>query len=253
MTLLNGVATPTQNWPRITFSFTQPTRAFGTWVFDEAFFGQTANSRFVLLVTDIYALTTTSPPLDAGGSPWQIEGFLGVVSSAGLLSVTVIMQDAITGQVASGRYFELDNVQVVEGNGVSFVGTGCPGSGTLASLLMPNQLPFLGNSAFSVTATQGIPGNMAFLFAAIGVASAPVPLGGGCTLYLDPASLATFMNVGIGPIPAPIGATGQATYLLPIPVFWTTGTNFALQAALADPSYLPTGFSVTNALLLTVL
>jgi hypothetical protein len=171
----------------------------------------------------------------------------------GLLSVTVIMQDAITGQVASGRYFQLDHVQVVEGNGVSFVGTGCPGSGTLAPLLMPNQLPFLGNATFSVTATQGIPGNMAFLFAAIGVATPPVPLGGGCTLYLDPMSLATFISAGIGPIAAPIGATGMVTYPVPIPTFWTTGTGFALQAALADPGYFPTGFSVTNALLLTVL
>jgi hypothetical protein len=41
----------------------------------------------------------------------------------------------------------------------------------------------------------------------------------------------------------------MVTYPVPIPTFWTTGTGFALQAALADPGYFPTGFSVTNALL----
>jgi hypothetical protein len=163
------------------------------------------------------------------------------------------VQDAITGQIASNRPFELDHVQVVEGSGLTPVGTGCPGSGMLAPVLLSNFYPSLGNASFSVTIMQGIPGNMAYLFASFGIATTPVALGGGCTLYLDPPGLASFLSAGIGPTANPIGATGLAYYPLPIPPSWPRGPTFAIQAALADPSYLPTGFSVTNALLITIL
>lgn len=135
---------------------------------------------------------------------------------------------------------------------VTAFGNGCAGSTAVTPTLSAPQLPSLGNSLFSVTVGQGLPGQTAYLFVATGVTTAPVLLGGYCPIHLDPTSLGLFLSLGIGPFPAQVALNGSVSYPLPIPSTWSPGTMVALQAAITDPANWPVALGMTNALLLTL-
>jgi hypothetical protein len=99
--------------------------------------------------------------------------------------------------------------------GTEDLGAGCPGSPSLFA----NGLPSSPNLAYALQ-TSGTPNAfVAFAFASL---PAAVSLGGGCTQYVDGATL-------IGAFPIQANASGQASFALPIPAALSP-TDLAVQA-----------------------
>jgi hypothetical protein len=141
------------------------------------------------------------------------------------------------------------NVPLVSsGAQLNSIGTGCGGTGGIAPVLASAQLPFLGNSSFSLDVTQALPGAPAFLFLSVGIATVPWPLPSGCLVYLEPTSLIQLLNSGLLPIgPLIANGSGAASFPLPIP-FDPNLANVVIgaQVAVSDPA-APGGLAVTNA------
>jgi hypothetical protein len=137
---------------------------------------------------------------------------------------------------------------VPTGAAVIAYGAGCVGAGGAASL-GANQLPTLGNAAFSVTVTQMVPGAPVYTFLALAPQIPPIPLGGGCSLHLEWNSFQALLAAGYGPFgPVPANASGSASFPFPIPMQpGLAGVSVFLQAAATDPS-LPQGFVTSNGL-----
>jgi hypothetical protein len=114
---------------------------------------------------------------------------------------------------------------------------------TLSSI----QVPFLGNSQFALSVAQAATNSQAYLFLATTPAAAPIPLGAGCFLYLDAASLLASVNAGVSPTgPLQTGTSGAANFALPIPQDpLLSGTSITFQAAVMDPMAL-LGITVSN-------
>ena len=102
--LLNqdGSGTKTAN---LTFTFDQPVKGFGLWVFDDT--GASADS-VTMTVTEVGGAMTTSDVLDSdpGVGSHAVEGFIGVTSSVGITTVTI--------DPANNVFFEVDHIQVGE-------------------------------------------------------------------------------------------------------------------------------------------
>lgn len=132
---------------------------------------------------------------------------------------------------------------------VTAVGTGCGGPAAPAPALSSNFLPSLGNPAFAVDVSQALPNSAAFLFASVGLAPAPIPIGGGCFLHLEPLTAQFLISAGLFPLgPVATDLLGIATFPLPVPGIpsWA-GIHIGVQAAILDGA-APLGFGVTNAL-----
>lgn len=129
-------------------------------------------------------------------------------------------------------------------------GTGC---GTPALTLAANGLPTLGNVTFFLDLQNGPPSSPAYLFAALGAAAVPTPLGGGCELFLDLQEVLTFLSQGINPWAVlPTGPGGAVAFSLPVPGDPAlAGFRIDFQAAVSDAS-APVGFVVSNAVALTL-
>jgi hypothetical protein len=120
------------------------------------------------------------------------------------------------------------------------VGTGCAGSAALTPALAANE-PFLGNAEFALFTSQMQPGALNVLFGSIGLGAAPVPIGGGCSAYLE---LGTLTSVGAS-LASPAG-TSSVVFPLPAnPVF--VGFNIGYQALVLDAG-APLGFTLSNAI-----
>ncbi len=117
---------------------------------------------------------------------------------------------------------------------VTSTGTGCSGSGASPLKLAANGNPTVPNAKFSLGLTGGPKG--AGLFAlALGLFPAPVPLGSGCTLYIDPKPIFVVLpgnaNRALAlPIP-------NQTALLGLKVHW--------QGAVGDSGVLVTSNALT--------
>ncbi len=122
----------------------------------------------------------------------------------------------------------------------SAFGYSCPASNGASVVLLTWQAPMLGNTAFQVDVTSPVP---SYLYAAFGPATPPVPLGGGCELYLEISSLVSLITAGViplGPTWNTLGTFGETAFFLPIPEDPVlAGTVFTLQAA--APYALATG------------
>ncbi|MAG56615.1 MAG: hypothetical protein CMJ83_10025 [Planctomycetes bacterium] len=131
---------------------------------------------------------------------------------------------------------------------VNLIGSGCIGSNGLP-LLDSAQLPTIGNASFSLDVTQAVAGSQAWLYLSLAAAAIPITLPNGCGLYLEPASLNNLILLGVSPIgPVPTGATGTASFPLPVPNDPAiAGISVWFQAAIADAGG-PQGFVVTNGL-----
>lgn len=129
---------------------------------------------------------------------------------------------------------------------VTAFGGGCGGS-LGAPVLSSTQVPFIGNSAFTLDVAGATPNSLAYLFFAAGPAATPYPAGGGCFIHLDLTSFATFINLGLSPMgPLPTGPAGATSFNLPVPGDpQAAGISLAFQAAVADGT-APLGLALTN-------
>ncbi len=132
------------------------------------------------------------------------------------------------------------------------VGSGCAG-GAMAAQLVALGRPRLFNQGFAMQIQGGLPGAPGWLFGAQGPATAGVPLGGGCTLYLDIPSMLSLMNAGVSPLgPVPINGQGTATFnLSPITTVSLVGASLCVQSAFSDAG-ATIGFAITNAVDLVI-
>jgi hypothetical protein len=200
----------------------------------------------------VLVATTSQPALSLSSAMTfrvggQLTGLSGLPVGARMDEFRAWSTALTTSEVAASW-----NTPIGGGNPASVipVGSGCVGTGGLAPVLSTALLPTIGNAAFSVDVTQAATGSVSYLFFSVGLGALPIPLGGGCALYLDQPTLLLFYNVGLSPIgPLPTGGTGSATFALPVPPDPSlAGVAIGLQAAVADAAALP-GFTVTNALL----
>jgi hypothetical protein len=153
---------------------------------------------------------------------------------------------ASTGSGAAGLKMEFFTSSPV---GVTTVGFGCAGTNNLVPILATNAVPTIGNLAFHVDVSQGLPGSFSLLYLSIGIAPSPLSIGGGCNVYLELTSLYAFIGSGFVPIgPLTLDAAGAGVFFLPIPPDpGLNGIHAGIQAAIADPVSV-IGFTLTNAL-----
>jgi hypothetical protein len=130
-------------------------------------------------------------------------------------------------------------------------GTGCVGSTGMALALGSNGLPILGEPGFAIVVTGGHALAPTFVFWAQGLAIAPVSVGSGCLVYLDPANALAQIGLGVSPFPVTLDGNGAGAIPFPIPFAgYLAGRRFDLQALSLDAT--PSGFVTSNALTLTI-
>ena len=123
------------------------------------------------------------------------------------------------------------------------VGTGCGPAGGSAPSLVGFGIPSIGNSSFRLDLGGAPAGTPVLVYWSLPATSAPLSLGGGCTLYLDPISLLSFVQLGANPIATlSLDAGGTVSLPLPIPPFPAiAGFEVATQAVFLDPNGFPLG------------
>ncbi len=113
------------------------------------------------------------------------------------------------------------------------------GCGVLAALQLATDAPLIGSIA--AVEVSGVPTGLTVGIYASWLPAAPLPLGGGCILGLDPASIAC-----LGQFASPV--SGQVALNFPIPVVpVSAGLELALQSAVW-PTASPLGFDISNSL-----
>ena len=139
-------------------------------------------------------------------------GTFNIPITASFVQRVFISLNSITGQYALGQN-TLATATVTycatEPGTVTVSGTGCPGTNGLTPQPSTNMLPNLGSAGFAFTIASGLPGSAALV--CVAVATANIALGGGCTLWIDPAfsilPTVTLDGAGVGVAPFPIPAT----------------------------------------------
>ncbi|MAG33091.1 MAG: hypothetical protein CL908_19610 [Deltaproteobacteria bacterium] len=132
------------------------------------------------------------------------------------------------------------------------VGAGCPGSLGIPTLT-PNGLPTIGSQP-TLNVVSGPPGQVGALFWSIGPnLGGGIPLGNGCSLWLDFASFNQLLLAGLNPIQQIIlDANGVGTFSLIVPEDVNLiSVPFAFQAGFPD-FLAPGGFVVSEAEVATV-
>lgn len=103
--------------------------------------------------------------------------------------------------------------------------------------------PLLGKTA-SLSLTGGSPGNLSTLFVSL-PGAAPLDLGGGCTVFVDPSTAVRFLPVQVGPS----GDWFQAFAIPGNPA--AAGFGLVLQALFLETSG-PLGIDLSNGILITL-
>lgn len=144
----------------------------------------------------------------------------------------------------------------IAGNGAAFIfpaspnfafvprGSGCPGAGGFA--------PHLAVSGCSIpggTVNLGVDHGTGGAITAIGFGLTPIsqPLGGGCSLLIDPV----FPNVILLPLFGSGPGQGAIAISAPLPIAISTPLTVEIQAFVQDPTP-PKGFTTTNAVRMTI-
>lgn len=92
----------------IEFTFSEPVEGFGAWILDDIL----EPSGFTLKITEVGGATVTSSLMDSGnGITLAVEGFIGAVSTVGIVKA-VIEQQTIAGAPSDADFFYVDHVQV---------------------------------------------------------------------------------------------------------------------------------------------
>ena len=242
---------------RLFFAFTDSIIGRELWVSD-------GTSAGTVLVKDI-----------APGSAWSTPRFLTAVGdrrvwfvaddrqngaelwrSDGTTSGTSLVADLNPGAAAANipelilargrlRFSADDGVRGVEpyqlfpGASAQSIGDGCGAIGRTPRLSATD--PILGSTCW-IHATGAMPG--APTYVALGVPRAPLPLGAGCLLYLDPGAFAVFAYV------VPAGASWSAPLFVPAQP-GLAGLVAAVQA-MSGPTNGVIGVDVTNGVYLTI-
>jgi hypothetical protein len=182
-------------------------------------------------------------------------------------TTTSAVAEALLSLPASGPVFNLpagitcnsaqlgivDNQWVQSGQAsVTSIGSGCNASGGQPLALGAVGDPSVGNGAFALAMT-GLPsGSSGTVYLALGLAPAPLVLGGGCQVYLDLASATALISAGLSPLGPVPESGGAAAFPLPIPLLPVAfGLIFAAQGVCFDPG-VPGGIATTNALSMVV-
>jgi hypothetical protein len=137
-------------------------------------------------------------------------GTVSIPINASFLQRVYHSNGSITGQYALGGGATLATITVTycasHPSSVTPYGTGCPGTSGLTPQPSTNSQPTLGNAGFAFTVASGLPNAPALL--CLATASGSTPLGGGCTLLLDPSfvvqPLITLDAAGSGQSPFPL-------------------------------------------------
>jgi hypothetical protein len=99
----------------ITFTFSSPVKGVGAWVFDD---NRRSAESFQMIVTEVGGKIFTGGPLESGNTlgdlyPHFVEGFIGATSRVGITGVSFRVVDSVTLQPISGKFFELDHLQLI--------------------------------------------------------------------------------------------------------------------------------------------
>lgn len=193
---------------------------------DTPFFYDPGNGDLLMdvLMRTSTAGATGSPGAFARGSDYV--GVSRVYANTTNLSVT-------TGTISGYGLI----TEFTEGS-ISTYGAGCPGAGGLTPSLLMAGVPQLGQQVV-LSLANALGGTTSVTL--ISAAQASVPIGGACTLLVQPPSLALVIPLGgSGP--------GAGSYFLPgiIPLSSPIGPVF-FQAFVADPT-TPVGLSASNGL-----
>jgi hypothetical protein len=132
---------------------------------------------------------------------------------------------------------------------VTSTGTGCTGSGAQPFTLGATGTPIVGSAAFALTLANGPSSAPAYFVLAFGLEAVPLPIGGGCNVYLGFASLSALIAGGISPVgPVPLSAAGGFKLPLVLPNDpGLMGAMVDIQGLTLDPA---TGYVTSNALTL---
>jgi len=133
------------------------------------------------------------------------------------------------------------------------VGSGCTGQLGTPDLI-PNGLPTLGNGSIALNIVNGPPGQIAYLFWSIGATTGGgLPLGSGCTLWLDYASFNQFLVLGLNPLQTTLlDNNGLGTFPLAVPAdIGLVSVPFGFQVAMGD-WLAPLGYVVSEAEVATI-
>jgi len=113
-------------YTHMTFSFSEAVFGFGAWLFDNS---AGSSERFEMTVTELGGATFTSGELDSGnGTAYFVEGWLGATSTVGITDAKITVLDA-SGNPVSGKWFEVDHIQVAvpEPFSMAFLGSAFAG------------------------------------------------------------------------------------------------------------------------------
>lgn len=114
-------------------------------------------------------------------------------------------------------------------------GTGCNSTLGTPLVLSTTGAPVLGGS-WNAQLTGAPEGSASFLFFAIGLEPTPLPIGNGCSIYLNAASMQLFASIGISPYAPAIVTNGVADHTIHIPFqVLLGGLQVEYQALLLDP------------------
>jgi hypothetical protein len=151
--------------------------------------------------------------------------------------------------VSSGAAGLKMQFQTSNGASITPVGSGCPGTGSISPVLSTNALPSIGNIFFHVDVSQGLASANSLLYVSVGMGPVPVPIGGGCNIYLDVTSVLNLISIGLNPLGNIfLDGTGGGVFSVPIPNDQNlAGIHAGFQAIVFDPGS-PNGFTLTNAL-----
>jgi hypothetical protein len=183
----------------------------------------------------LYSLTGGSAPGDSFG---QSVAGLGDLNADGRLEIAVGAPLANPNGVDSGILRVLTLLPLAQ---TSLIGPGC--GGTTAQPVLNSTIPKLGfNVTFSIL--SGPPGATGAVVASAPPV-APIPLGSGCTVFVDPAAFSQFWTPTLGP-----GGAASTIQALPnVPAL--AGAQVVIQGIFPGTSG-PLGFHLTGGRLLVL-
>ena len=128
---------------------------------------------------------------------------------------------------------------------VTNYGTGCAGTNGVPQI-NTNTIPWLGNSQFTIRVTTARPASPATLF--LSLAQAQIPLGAGCTVWIDPFAANLLLPQSSVPTTVTTSAQGMASLPFPLPALPAlAGFTVFAQWVINDPLGAGPGFALTNA------
>lgn len=177
-----------------------------------------------------------------GSSLYEVTPAGALVSTTDLSPFGIGNTQGVSFNQATGHLLVVDNSLStafefsLPCSGAATYGAGCAGSGGFTPSLSITGCPAPGQP-ISINVTQGLGGSQALIL--VGVATSAAPLGGGCTLLVQPTPLTISFPLG-GASPG----TGSASLPAVIPVGLPSITVY-LQAFVVDPAKA-TGFTASN-------